>query len=94
MQDTRFNPWVGKIPWRRAWQPKPVFLPGESHGQRSLAGYGKWSCKELDMTKQLTHTFLILYLVNRVTKVCIPESKKRRKKNAKEIKLLETGFSG
>ena len=34
----RFNPWVGKIPWRRAWQPMPVFLPGESHGQRSLAG--------------------------------------------------------
>ena len=31
-----FNPWVGKIPWRRAWQPTPVFLPGESHGQRSL----------------------------------------------------------
>ena len=38
--DTRcsFNPWVGKIPWRRTWQPTPVFLPGESHGQRSLAG--------------------------------------------------------
>ena len=35
----RFNPWVGKIPWRRAWQPTPIFLPGESHGQRSLAGY-------------------------------------------------------
>ena len=35
----RFDPWVGKIPWRRAWQPTPVFLPGESHGQRSLAGY-------------------------------------------------------
>ena len=34
-----FNPWVGKIPWKRAWQPTPVFLPGESHGQRSLAGY-------------------------------------------------------
>ena len=34
----RFNPWVGKIPWRRAWQPTPVFLPGKSHGQRSLAG--------------------------------------------------------
>ena len=33
-----FNPWVGKIPWRRAWQPTPVFLPGESHGLRSLAG--------------------------------------------------------
>ena len=34
-----FDPWVGKIPWRRAWQPTPVFLPGESHGQRSLEGY-------------------------------------------------------
>jgi len=35
----RFNSWVGKIPWRRAQQPTPVFLPGEFHGQRSLAGY-------------------------------------------------------
>ena len=35
----KFNPWVGKIPWKRAWQPIPVFLPGESHGQRSLVGY-------------------------------------------------------
>ena len=35
----RLDPWVGKIPWRRAWQPTPVFLPGESQGQRSLAGY-------------------------------------------------------
>ena len=34
-----FDPWVRKIPWRRTWQPTPVFLPGESHGQRSLAGY-------------------------------------------------------
>jgi len=36
----RFDPWVRKIPWRRKWQPTPVFLPGESHEQRSLAGYG------------------------------------------------------
>jgi len=35
-----FDPWVGKIPWRREWQPTPVFLSGESHEQRSLAGYG------------------------------------------------------
>ena len=35
----RFDPWVGQIPWRRAWQPTPVFLPGESHGQKSLAGH-------------------------------------------------------
>ena len=36
----RFDPWVRKIPWRRAWPPTPVFLPKEPHGQRSLAGYG------------------------------------------------------
>ena len=46
-----FNPWVRKIPWRRAWQPAPIFLPGESHGQRSLAGYSPWGHKELDMTE-------------------------------------------
>ena len=34
-----FDPWVGKIPWRRTWQPTPIFLPRESHGQRNLAGY-------------------------------------------------------
>ena len=34
-----FNPWVGKLPWKRAWKPTPVFLPGKSHGQRSLEGY-------------------------------------------------------
>jgi len=39
LQETRFNSWFRKIPWRRACQPTPVFLPGESHGQRSLAGY-------------------------------------------------------
>ena len=49
-----FDPWVGKIPWRRKWQPTPVFLPGKSHGQRSLAGYCPWGCKELDMTEQLS----------------------------------------
>ena len=47
----RFNPCIGKIPWRRAWQPTPVFLPGESHRQRSLTGYSLLSYKELDMTE-------------------------------------------
>ena len=41
----RFNPWVKKIRWRRLWQPTPVFLPGESHGQRSLAGYSPWGLR-------------------------------------------------
>ena len=38
---------VGKIPWRRKWKPTPVFLPEESHGQRSLAGYSPWGHKEM-----------------------------------------------
>ena len=42
-----FNPWVRKILWRRKWQPVPVFLPGKSHGQRSLAGYNPWGCKRV-----------------------------------------------
>ena len=44
-QRYRFDSWVRKIPWRRAWQPTPVFLPGESHEQRSLVGYRPWSCR-------------------------------------------------
>ena len=50
-----FNPWVGKMPWRRKWQPTPVFLPGKSHGQRSLAGYNPWGHKRVGhnlVTKQ------------------------------------------
>ena len=48
---TGFHPWVGKIPWRRAWQPTPVFLTGESHGQRSLAGYSPQGRRESDTTE-------------------------------------------
>ena len=46
-----FDPWVRKIPWRRAWQPTPVFLPGESHEQRSPMGYIPWGHKESDVTE-------------------------------------------
>ena len=46
-----FNSWVRKIPWKRKWQPTPVFLLGESHGQRSLVGYGPWGCKKSDTTE-------------------------------------------
>ena len=45
------NPWIGKIPWRRKWQPAPVFLLGAFHGQRSLAGYSPWDRKESDTTE-------------------------------------------
>ena len=53
--DVRVGPWVGKIPWRREWPPTPVFLFGESHGQRSLVGY---SCKESRHRSDLTHTHI------------------------------------
>ena len=54
-----FNPWVGKIPWSRKWQPTPIFLPEKTHGQRSLADYSPWGHKEFDMTlstQASTHT--------------------------------------
>ena len=52
-RETRFDPWVGKIPWRRKWQSTPVLLPGKAHGQRSLVGYSPWGHKELDTTEWL-----------------------------------------
>ena len=51
----QFDSWVGKIPWKRAWQPTPVFFPGKSHGQRRLAVYGPQGCKELDLTEPTQH---------------------------------------
>ena len=57
-----FNPWVGKIPWRREWLLTPVFLPGEFHGQRSLVGYSPWGCKEADTTEGLTFSFFDLVM--------------------------------
>ena len=55
----RFNFWVGKIPWRRQWQPIPVVLPGKSHGRRSLVAYSPRGHKELDTTERL-HFFTTL----------------------------------
>ena len=51
----RFDPWVRKIPWRRAWQPTPVYLPGESCGLRRLMGYSPWGYEESDMTEATEH---------------------------------------
>ena len=59
VQETnRLDPWVGKILWRRKWQPTPVLLPGKSHGWGSMVGYSPWGCKELDMT-ELLHLVLV-----------------------------------
>ena len=66
-----FNPWVEKIPWTGAWQPTPVFLPGESHGQRSLADYSPWGCKESDTSEVTEHA-----------RVCLDEQDTARRREA------------
>ena len=52
-----FNPWMRMIPWRREWLPTPVFLPGKSHGQRSLVGFSPWGRKESNTTERLPFLF-------------------------------------
>ena len=58
-----FDPWVRKIPWKRAWLLTLVLLPGESHGQRSLAGYSSWGHKELGLTEATWHSCIPVMLV-------------------------------
>ena len=73
----KFDPWVGKIPWRREWLSTPGFLPGKFHGQRNLVGYSPWDCKELGTTERLTlllswpQDTLLLFLMETKTKVCL-----------------------
>ena len=67
-RDRGFDPWAGKIPWRRNWQHTPVFLPGKFHGQRSLAGHSPWGCEESDTTectqRARTHTHIYTHTIN------------------------------
>ena len=63
-RDAGSIPGSGRFPWRRKWQPIPVFLPGESHGQRSLAGCSPWGCQESNTTEQLhTHSSLLTIFI-------------------------------
>ena len=82
MQETWFDPWVGKIPWRRAWQPTPVFLPGKFHGQRSLVGYSPWGRKESDTPGRL-HTAHIIETIRDET---------HREKDGKGISVVAHWF--
>ena len=65
------DPCVKKLSWRRAWHPTPGFWPGESHGQRSLAGYSPWGCKESDTTEQLTLSNVRLELTRVIYFPCL-----------------------
>ena len=73
-----FDPWVRKIPWNRKWEPTPVFLPGESHGQRSLANYSPWGLEESD-----SFFFLSLALGER-SRVQRPKGQDTRETRAQE----------
>ena len=62
----RLDPWVGKTPWRKKWQPTPLFLPEKFHRQRSLMGYSPWGCKEPDTTEQLS-----MHAQDRYISICV-----------------------
>ena len=66
-----FNPRVRKIPWRREWQPTPVFFPREFHGQKSVADYSPWGCQGLGTTEQLTLTFREKSVKGGIRNVCV-----------------------
>ena len=66
----RFDPWVGKIPWRKKWPPTQLFLPGEFHGQRSLTGPSPWDCKLFNFfTSIFPHNLSCLLLLSRFSRV-------------------------
>ena len=60
----RFELWIGKLPWRRVWQPTLVFLPRESHGKMSLADYSPWSCEESDTNEVTQHACTHIHTYN------------------------------
>ena len=80
----RFDPWIGKIPWKRKWQPTPVFLPGKSHGQRSLMGYSPWGRRVGDDWSDLAHTCTLIKRLNRG----IMKSGLRRKKTEEDVQRV------
>ena len=90
-----FDPWIRKIPWRREWLPTLVFLAGESHEQKSWAGYRSWGHKELDTTKRLSTqlpiagiVFCFLYILLLLIRFYKVEKKARCKWNAHLLKKL------
>ena len=94
-----FDPWIGKIPCRRAWQSTPVFLPGESHGQGSLVGYSPWGCQEPDMTKRLSmHTLIKRKNLNSNSGLCRWQEKKTKlfvkEKNSLLVPMLPSKENG
>ena len=73
-----FDPWVGKIPWRRKWQPVPVLLPGKSQGQRSPSGYSLWGYKGTQLSMICLHKTIYFFFLKKIPKkgfyICITKS--------------------
>ena len=61
--DMVFDPWVGKILWRRKWQPTPVFMPGKSHRQRGLVGYSPWGCERVGHDLATEHIYCLISML-------------------------------
>ena len=76
-----FKPWVRKMPWRREWQPTPVFLPRESHEQMSLSGYSPWGHKESHMTKQQTLSLILSEIYGKNYPTIVPAVKDKEKEH-------------
>ena len=85
----RFNPWVRKIPWRRAWQPTPVFLPEESRGRRNLVGYSSWDLKEWDTAEQLTLSFFLFFSVKVIYSPCLATTTTHLQRNSFHLAQLK-----
>ena len=64
-----FDPWVGKVPWRKAWQPTPVILRGEFHGQRILEGYSPWGHRSWTFLKQLSTAHVPIHFSSLIPKM-------------------------
>ena len=86
--ETRFNPRVWKIPWRKKWQPIPVFLPGKFHGWRSLVGYSPWGLKESDTTEWL-HLTLNKCPLGTYRKIRLKKERKRNEDENKKEKYIQ-----
>ena len=73
MRETQVRSLGWEDPWRRKWQPTPVFVPGVFHGQRSLAGYSPWGCKELDTTEETANPSILINGQLQKIKPSLPE---------------------
>jgi len=81
-------PEPGRFPWRREWQPTPVFSPGEFHGQSSLVGHSPWGGNESGTTEQLTLTYLLLtqgvWVHSLVVEIIVPPASEPKNQNIKQ----------